>query len=87
MSKNTRTYRPFNGDTVVLNELKNNGFFVFKHIDLSGRSFGGHGRWYERQQISIWRRASGNKTRLGEGSFARQGGFAKKERRAQEWSL
>lgn len=36
MSKNTRTYRPFNGDTVVLNELKNNGFFVFKHIDLSG---------------------------------------------------
>ena len=35
MSKNIRTYRPFNGDTVVLNELKNNSFFVFKHADLS----------------------------------------------------
>ncbi len=34
MSKNIRTYRPFNGDTVVLNELKSNSFFVFKHIDL-----------------------------------------------------
>ncbi|MBK7938111.1 MAG: ThuA domain-containing protein [Lewinellaceae bacterium] len=36
MSKNIRTYRPFNGDTVVLNELKNNSFFVFKHSDLRG---------------------------------------------------
>ena len=34
MSKNIRTYRPFDGDTVVLNELKNNSFFVFKHTDL-----------------------------------------------------
>ncbi len=36
MSKNIRTYRPFNGDTVVLNELKSNNFFVFKHVDLKG---------------------------------------------------
>lgn len=36
MSKNIRTYRPFNGDTVVLNELKSNSFFVFKHVDLQG---------------------------------------------------
>lgn len=36
MSKNIRTYRPFNGDTVVLNELRTNSFFVFKHIDLTG---------------------------------------------------
>ena len=36
MSKNTRTYRPYNGDTVVLNELKSNSFFVFKHVDLTG---------------------------------------------------
>ena len=36
MSKNIRTYRPFNGDTVVLNELKSNSFFVFKHVDLTG---------------------------------------------------
>ncbi|MFN0215133.1 MAG: ThuA domain-containing protein [Saprospiraceae bacterium] len=36
MSKNIQTYRPFNGDTVVLNELKSNSFFVFKHIDLTG---------------------------------------------------
>ncbi|MCB9308388.1 MAG: ThuA domain-containing protein [Lewinellaceae bacterium] len=36
MSKNVRTYRPFNGDTVVLNELKSNSFFVFKHADLTG---------------------------------------------------
>jgi cytochrome c len=35
MSKNIRTYRPFNGDTVVLNELKSNSFFVFKHLDLT----------------------------------------------------
>lgn len=35
MSKNVRTYRPFNGDTVVLNELRSNSFFVFKHVDLS----------------------------------------------------
>lgn len=36
MSKNIRTYRPFNGDTVVLNELKSNTFFLFKHVDLTG---------------------------------------------------
>lgn len=36
MSKNARSYRPFNGDTVVLNELKANSFFAFKHIDLAG---------------------------------------------------
>ncbi len=36
MSKNIRTYRPFNGDTVVLNELKSNSYFLFKHIDLTG---------------------------------------------------
>jgi cytochrome c len=36
MSREVRTYRPFNGDTVVLNDLKNNGFFVFKHTDLTG---------------------------------------------------
>jgi cytochrome c len=36
MSKNIRTYRPFNGDTVVLNEMKSNSFFVFKHVDLTG---------------------------------------------------
>ncbi len=38
MSKNIRTYRPFDGDTVVLNELKSNSFFVFKHADLSSIS-------------------------------------------------
>ena len=36
MSKNIRTYRPFNGDTVVLNDLKSNTFFLFKHVDLTG---------------------------------------------------
>jgi cytochrome c len=36
MSKGIRTYRPFNGDTVVLHEIKNNGFFVFKHTDITG---------------------------------------------------
>jgi cytochrome c len=36
MSKNARTYRPFNGDTVVLNELKANSFFAYRHIDLGG---------------------------------------------------
>ena len=36
MSSKVRTYRPFNGDTVVLNELKSNEFFVFKHTDLTG---------------------------------------------------
>ncbi len=35
MSKNIRTYRPFNGDTVVLNEIKPNSFFMFKHVDLT----------------------------------------------------
>ncbi|MFM7399733.1 MAG: c-type cytochrome, partial [Bacteroidota bacterium] len=35
MSKGIRTYRPFNGDTVVLNDTKNNEFFVFKHVDLT----------------------------------------------------
>ncbi|MCC7465309.1 MAG: hypothetical protein IT261_03520 [Saprospiraceae bacterium] len=36
LSKNIRTYRPFNGDTVVLNEIKTNSFFMFKHVDLTG---------------------------------------------------
>jgi len=36
MSKNIQTYRPFNGDTVVLIELKTSSFFVFKHVDLTG---------------------------------------------------
>jgi cytochrome c len=36
ISRGVRTYRPFNGDTVVLNDLKNNGFFVFKHTDVTG---------------------------------------------------
>ncbi len=36
MSKNIRTYRPFNGDTVVLNDLKSNSFFMFKHVDMTG---------------------------------------------------
>jgi cytochrome c len=36
MSRLVRTYRPHNGDTVVLNELKNNHFFLFKHLDLTG---------------------------------------------------
>lgn len=36
LSKNIRTYRPFNGDTVVLNELKSNSFFMFKQVDLTG---------------------------------------------------
>ena len=36
MSRSVRTYRPFNGDTVVLIDLKSNEFFVFKHCDLTG---------------------------------------------------
>lgn len=36
MSRNIRTYRPFNGDTVVLNELRSGNFLVFRHIDLNG---------------------------------------------------
>jgi cytochrome c len=36
MSKNIQTYRPFNGDTVVLNEIRSTGFFMFKHVDLTG---------------------------------------------------
>ena len=36
MSKNIRTYRPFNGDTVVLIELKHRSFFLFKRCDLNG---------------------------------------------------
>ncbi|MEI6411827.1 MAG: ThuA domain-containing protein [Bacteroidota bacterium] len=35
MSRNIRTYRPSNGDTVVLNELKHRSFFLFKRCDLS----------------------------------------------------
>ncbi len=35
LSKHIRSYRPFNGDTVVLIELKSNSFFVFKHVDLT----------------------------------------------------
>jgi cytochrome c len=36
ISRGVRTYRPFNGDTVVLHDIKNNGFFVFKHTDVTG---------------------------------------------------
>ncbi len=35
-SREVRTYRPFDGDTVVLNELKHNSFFMFRHCDLRG---------------------------------------------------
>jgi len=36
MSKSIDNYRPFNGDTVVLTELKHRSFFVFKRSDLTG---------------------------------------------------
>lgn len=36
LSKRVRSYRPFDGDTVVLTELKNNEFFMYKHCDLKG---------------------------------------------------
>ncbi|MBK6933021.1 MAG: PQQ-dependent sugar dehydrogenase [Saprospirales bacterium] len=36
ISRHIRSYRPFSGDTVVLNELKHNSFFVFKRCDLRG---------------------------------------------------
>jgi cytochrome c len=36
MSAKVRSYRPFNGDTVVLNDLKSKEFFMFKHVDLTG---------------------------------------------------
>ena len=35
VSRDVRTYRPFNGDTVVLNEFKHQSFFMFKHCDLN----------------------------------------------------
>jgi cytochrome c len=35
-SKGVLHYRPYDGDTVVLKDLKNNSFFVFKHVDLAG---------------------------------------------------
>lgn len=35
LSKGIRSYRPFNGDTVVLHDLKHNSFFQFKHAELS----------------------------------------------------
>ncbi len=36
LSKSIREYRPFQGDTVVLNEMKHGSFFVFKQTDLRG---------------------------------------------------
>lgn len=35
-SKGVTHYRPFDGDTVVLKDLRHNSFFVFKHTDLTG---------------------------------------------------
>jgi len=35
-SKGITHYRPYDGDTVVLKDLKHNSFFVFKHTDLTG---------------------------------------------------
>ncbi len=36
ISKGIVLYRPGNGDKTVLNELRNNSFFVFRHSDLTG---------------------------------------------------
>ena len=36
MSKGVTRYRPFSGDTVVLNDLKHNSFFVIKRAVLGG---------------------------------------------------
>ena len=36
MSKRITTYRPYNGDTVLLVDLTHNSFFVFKHADITG---------------------------------------------------
>ena len=36
MSRSIDNYRPFNGDTVVLTELRHRSFFVFKRSDLTG---------------------------------------------------
>lgn len=36
VSKNIRTYQPYGGDTIVLNELKHRDFFLYKRADLSG---------------------------------------------------
>lgn len=36
LSKAVRTYRPFEGDTVVLSDTKTGEFFMFKHTDLNG---------------------------------------------------
>lgn len=36
LSKGIINYRPFDGDTVVLRDMKHNSFVVFKHVDLMG---------------------------------------------------
>ena len=36
MSRSIDNYRPYNGDTVVLTELRHRSFFVFKRSDLTG---------------------------------------------------
>ncbi len=36
MSQGLGTYRPFKGDTVVVKDLKHNGFVMYKHCDLRG---------------------------------------------------
>jgi cytochrome c len=35
-SKGITHYRPYDGDTAALKDLKHNSFFVFKHMDLTG---------------------------------------------------
>lgn len=35
LSRKVRTYQPFGGDTVVLNDLRHRDFFVVKHADLA----------------------------------------------------
>jgi len=36
LSRGIRTYRPFDGDTVVLRDMKSGSFILFKHTDLTG---------------------------------------------------
>jgi len=36
LSQGIRTYRPFDGDTVVLRDMKSGSFLLFKHTDLTG---------------------------------------------------
>ena len=36
LSSGIRTYRPFEGDTVVLRDMKSGSFVLFKHSDLTG---------------------------------------------------